>query len=167
MRKSILLAVAGVVAVAAAAGAWYWFRPDSLVLDRRIEEAPLPGLEDRAAGIMPAALLAVGQFHGVSHNGSGRVTIHRRADGGRVLRLAELEVDNGPDLYVYLIAAPDAWSDGAVDSAEFISLGRLKGNRGNQNYDLPSGVDLDRYRAVSIWCRRFRVNFATAALMMH
>jgi len=43
-------------------------------------------------------------------------------------------------------------------------VGKLKGNMGDQNYDLPEGVDLNKYRAVTIWCNRFSVNFATAPL---
>jgi hypothetical protein len=122
--------------------------------------------DDGPGGEAPAALLlAVGQFHGVAHAGTGRVTIHRRADGSRVLRLSELMVDNGPDLFVYLAAVPDAWDDRTIAAAPTVSLGRLKGNRGHQNYEIPPGIDLGRFRAVSIWCRRFGVNFATAPLM--
>jgi hypothetical protein len=149
----------------AAAVAWYLFRPDALVLDRRVDEAPTVALGDSAPGARTGALLAMGKFHGVSHAGAGMVTIHRRADGSRVLRLSELNVDNGPDLYVYLAAVPDAWNDATIGDAEIVSLGRLKGNQGNQNYEIPADVDLDRFRAVSIWCRRFGVNFATAPLM--
>ena len=46
----------------------------------------------------------------------------------------------------------------------FVELGELKGNIGDQNYDLPASVDLARYRAVTVWCKRFSVNFATAPL---
>jgi hypothetical protein len=66
---------------------------------------------------------------------------------------------------VYLVAAPDAWDDETVTRSGFISLGRLKGNLGNHNYEVPATVDLSRYRSISIWCRRFGVNFATAPLM--
>lgn len=49
-------------------------------------------------------------------------------------------------------------------SRGFINLGAMKGNVGDQNYDLTPGVDLTTYRAVSVWCRRFAVNFGAAPL---
>ena len=45
-----------------------------------------------------------------------------------------------------------------------VELGKLKGNEGDQNYEIPADTDLAKYRAVTIWCRRFSVNFATAPL---
>jgi hypothetical protein len=43
-------------------------------------------------------------------------------------------------------------------------LGVIKGNIGDQNYKLDNDLDLAKYRAVSIWCKRFSVNFGAAAL---
>jgi hypothetical protein len=40
----------------------------------------------------------------------------------------------------------------------------IKGNVGDQNYMLPSDLNMAKYRAVSIWCKRFSVNFVAAAL---
>jgi hypothetical protein len=51
-----------------------------------------------------------------------------------------------------------------VKNAGYVEVGKLKGNVGDQNYDLPAGVDLNKYKAVTIWCNRFSVNFATAPL---
>jgi len=65
---------------------------------------------------------------------------------------------------VYLVAANDASDSEAVKKAGFVEVGALKGNIGDQNYELSSDVDLSKYRAVTIWCKRFGVNFATAAL---
>jgi hypothetical protein len=67
---------------------------------------------------------------------------------------------------VYLVAAADAGDNETVTRAGFLSLGALKGNVGDQNYDVASDVDLTKYRAVTIWCRRFGVNFATAPLQV-
>ena len=78
-----------------------------------------------------------------------------------MLTLTNFEVDNGPDLRVYLVAGP-ARDESGVD--DFEDLGALKGNQGNQQYELPSGVDLERYSTVVIWCRAFSVNFARAPL---
>ena len=58
----------------------------------------------------------------------------------------------------------DAADNETVTRAGFVELGKLKGTDGDQNYDVPAGLDLSKYRAVTIWCRRFSVNFATAPL---
>jgi hypothetical protein len=108
--------------------------------------------------------LASGKFHGVAHKTEGSATIYKLASGKRVLRLTDFETSNGPDVQVYLVAAPDASDNDTVTRAGFINVGALKGNKGNQNYDVPDNVDLNKYQAVTIWCRRFGVNFATAPL---
>jgi hypothetical protein len=74
------------------------------------------------------------------------------------------ETENGPDLHVRLIAADDPKDTASVAQAEFVELAKLKGNKGNQNYNLPEDVDLSKYKVVSIWCNRFSVNFAAAPL---
>jgi hypothetical protein len=84
-----------------------------------------------------------------------------RADGRRVLRLEGLDVEDGPDLFVYLSAAPAGSAEDAFDD-DFVNLGRLKGNQGNQNYELPDDLTASRYRSVVIWFRRFSVGFAVA-----
>ena len=85
-------------------------------------------------------------------------------DGTRVLRLTSFSTSNGPDVHVYVVAADDAKDVATVENAGFIDLGVIKGNIGNQNYSLGSDLDLAKYRAVSIWCKRFSVNFGAAAL---
>jgi hypothetical protein len=63
-----------------------------------------------------------------------------------------------------MVAADDAKDAATVQKAGFIDLGVLKGNIGDQNYMLGGNVDLRKYRAVSIWCKRDGVNFGAAAL---
>ena len=111
-----------------------------------------------------AKVLAKGEFHNADKTGSGTATIYQLADGKRVLRLTDFAVDNGPDLHVRLIAADDAKDTASVAKADHVELGKLKGNKGNQNYEFPEKVDLGKYRVVSIWCNRFSVNFAAAPL---
>ena len=82
----------------------------------------------------------------------------------RVLRLTEFATSNGPDVHVYLVAAADVQDDATVKTAGFVDLGSIKGNVGDQNYDVPADLDLAKYRAATIWCRRFSVNFGTAPL---
>ncbi len=134
---------------------WYWFRPELLFLDRKVHEA----FADSGA-----APLVAGQFRGVAHETRGRATIYRTPSGELLLRLSGFATSNGPDLVVYLVAAPDAADNRTVTESEFVSLGTLKGNVGEQSYQVPAALDLGRYRAVTIWCRRFSVNFGTAPL---
>lgn len=160
-RRTIIalfvLVVAGV--------AWYLFRPEQLLINRRVSEN-LPATANAEANSTGAdRVLLEGQFHDVSHKGSGQATVHHLADGKRLLRFTDFETSNGPDVRVYLVAAQDAADSETVKQRGFIELGPLKGNIGDQNYDLPEEVDLNKYRAVTIWCRRFGVNFATAPLM--
>jgi Electron transfer DM13 len=123
------------------------------------EPAAAPGRErqDRPRNV----LLASGRFEGVAHSATGTARAIRLAGGGSVLTLTSFEVDNGPDLRVYLVAGP-ARDETEVD--DFEDLGALKGNKGNQQYDVPRRLDLDRYSTVVIWCRAFSVNFARAPL---
>lgn len=151
MRKRTIILGLGLIAVAVA---WYLFRPELLFVNARVQE------DFPAAGEMESVVLARGSFHGVSHDGRGTATIHRLGDGRRVLRLTDFATSNGPALRVYLVA--DA---GDVGRGGFIDLGKLKGNVGDQNYDVPADADLGKYRAVTVWCERFSVNFATAPLM--
>src|SRR4051794_15271767 len=141
---------------------WYAFRPELLLVRKHVNEsAPL---SQSSAGASTAAAILSGQFHSVAHETHGHATIHRLSDGHLVLRLADFTTSNGPDVRVYLVAAPDAADNASVTRAGFVELGKLKGTDGDQNYDVPSDIDLGRYRAVTIWCRRFSVNFATAPL---
>jgi hypothetical protein len=155
MRKRIILGSAIVVVLAVA---WYLFRPELLFIDSTVQE-DFPDASGTAS-----AVLARGQFHGVAHQGKGVATVHKLASGKRVLRFTDFETSNGPALHVYLVAAPDAQDNDTVKNADYIDLGVLKGNKGDQNYDLPADVDLNKYRSVTVWCQRFSVNFATAPL---
>jgi hypothetical protein len=51
-----------------------------------------------------------------------------------------------------------------IRAGKFLDLGVIKGNIGAQNYTLPAGFDPAKYGGVSIWCKRFSVNFAGASL---
>jgi hypothetical protein len=95
------------------------------------------------------------------HQGSGQATIYQLPEGGHVLRFEEFDVTNGPDLHVILVKNPSPVSSADVGD-DYIDLGSLKGNIGNQNYDIPAGVDLSQYQSVVIYCVPFHVVFATA-----
>jgi Electron transfer DM13 len=103
--------------------------------------------------------LLIGEFIGVNdgiHNAEGMAKVIRLDDGSMILRLENFKATNGPDLYVYLSTDNSA--------SDFANLGRLKGNIGNQNYEIPEGTDFSRYDTVLIWCRAFSVLFGSAEL---
>jgi hypothetical protein len=85
-------------------------------------------------------------------------------DGTRILRFTGFSTSNGPDVHAYMVASDDAKDAAIVQQAGFIDLGVIKGNVGDQNYTIGGDLDLAKYRAVSIWCKRFSVNFGAAAL---
>jgi hypothetical protein len=104
-------------------------------------------------------LLLTGSFVGVGdgiHDAQGIAKVIPVEGGGNVLRLEDLVVTNGPDLYVYLSTDKSA--------SDFVNLGRLKANIGNQNYPIPAGTDMTKYDTVLIWCRSFSVLFGSAEL---
>ena len=150
-RRSIII---GLALVAGVVG-WYFFRPERAFIDRSVNEPPLQSVT--------AAIVLQGTFHSNAHDTRGQVTVHRLADGRLVLRFTDFETSNGPDVQIYLVAATDVNDTRDIENG-FINLGGMKGNVGDQNYDLPAGTDLSTYRAVSVWCRRFAVNFGAAPL---
>jgi hypothetical protein len=163
VRMILSLAAIGVIAVG-----WYLFRPELLFVNKTINEA-LPGAAIVAtaaptAQVGQARVLSTGRFHTVSHESRGVATVHQLVDSKRLVRLTEFATSNGPDVRVYLVAANDANDNDTVTRAGFIDLGALKGNKGDQNYEVPAEADLDKYGAVTIWCHRFSANFATAPL---
>ena len=111
---------------------------------------------------------AEGTFISHEHPTAGKARIITLEDGSRVLRLVGLDTDNGPDLKVWLAAAPviegrDGWF--VFDDDEYLSLGALKGNKGNQNYAIPDDADISDLTSVTIWCERFSVSFGAAELI--
>jgi len=147
-----------VLAIALCA-AWYAFRPERLVVDHRINE----GFPVAQGGSSPQ-IIESGTFYGVVHPTTGTATIYRLGDGGRILRFTNFRTSNGPNVHVYLVAADDAKDNATVKRADFVDLGTIKGNIGDQNYVLGTDLYLPKYRTVSICCKRFAVNFGAAPL---
>jgi hypothetical protein len=90
------------------------------------------------------------------HKAEGIAKVINLADGRTFLRLENLKTTNGPDLYVYLSVGKDV--------SDIVNLGRLKGNIGNQNYEIPAGTDLSKYNTILIWCKAFSTLFGSAKL---
>ena len=190
-RKRVVIIGMLVVAIPVVAFGWWLFSP--LLFDKTVSEefpraasAQIPQgatLEDveaamvkaeseatTAADDMPSdgpVQVSVGQLVGADsfHQGSGSATIYTLADGSNVLRFENLDVTNGPDLHVIL--SPVAMAEGRDDvmASGYVDLGSLKGNLGDQNYDIPADVDVEAGEwTVVIYCQPFHVIFATAPL---
>jgi len=158
-----------------AVGAFYWTSIRDKEVNEQIvtgapasEVAPAPGAVDPLApqtadsDVTPKAKPAnlvehQGPVKPASHSASGTARIVKLAQGGRRLTLSDgFEIDPGPQVKVYL--ATD------TSGATYKDLGELKGNKGNQQYTVPRGVDLDEYDTVVFWCVPFTVTLAAAEL---
>lgn len=110
----------------------------------------------------PNNSLISGSFIGVNdgiHNAEGKAkVVPLQQVNSNILRLENLKVTNGPDLYIYLSTDKSA--------SDFVNLGNLKANNGNQNYDIPTGTDLSKYDTVLIWCKAFSVLFGSVELKL-
>lgn len=111
------------------------------------------------------ALLAQGRFGDADavHKGSGNAGLYQLAAGNYVIRLEDLNVTNGPDLRLVLAKHPAPGSSSDIKD-NYLDLGALKGNVGNQNYEIPADVDISQYASVAVWCRAFGVLFSAAPL---
>ncbi|GAA3874291.1 DM13 domain-containing protein [Streptomyces lacrimifluminis] len=191
LTRPLVIAVL-VMSVGGAGFGLYWFQPWKLWQDKTVEEALPGVMETSAPpavtpsdpavtpsdpAVKPSAepseqrsapgpqTLASGELISHEHATSGTVKLVRLADGSHVVRLENLDTSNGPDLRVWLTDAPvkegrAGWH--LFDDGKYVSLGKLKGNRGSQNYALPRDVDPSSYSSVSIWCDRFDVSFGAA-----
>ena len=128
---------------------------------------PMPSLSESPATPSPAPsatpvppIERSGTFTGADefHFGRGTARLIETSLGEYTLRLEKFAVRNGPDLHVYVSPVSNGYGDGAIE------LGRLKADRGNQNYTVPAGVDVSGAASVVIWCKQFSVLFATAPL---
>ncbi|HUA01264.1 MAG TPA: DM13 domain-containing protein [Candidatus Aquilonibacter sp.] len=155
-RRWLLVAVGLAVLI----GAWWAFRPEKLWINKEVNEpAPFASSTDPQP-------VYTGLLEGKAHQTSGRATIYKTTDGKEYLRLTDLSTSNGPDVHVLLARSDDESLKqeivkGQLDSIE---LGPLKGNQGDQNYDLPASVDLQKYDAAVIYCERFHAVFGVGKL---
>lgn len=130
-----------------------------------MDDATMTKDEPETAESAEPVALASGSFITIDpvHGAEGTATIYELADGSRILRFEDLDATNGPDLHVFLSKEiPTNTFDGVGDDA--LDLGELKGNVGNQNYDIPADVDVTQFKSVVIYCVPFGVTFSSAAL---
>ena len=126
--------------------------------DKEMDE-PMPEMENAPVIIAQGQLQDADSFH----QGSGSTTIYQLPDGQYVLRFEDFESTNGPDLHVLLAKHPTPTTREDVMQG-YLDLGSLKGNIGNQNYEIPADVDISEYNSIVIYCMPFHVIFSTASL---
>jgi len=152
MKKNILIALVIMAAIAIPIGI-YTISP--LFISATVNE-PLP-----ATTSVPVQKPLSGIFMGVHdgfHNVEGNVKVVSLTDGSKILRLENFKSTNGPNVHVYLSTDKHA--------ADYVDLGKIKANNGNQNYNIPSGTDIGKHNIVLIWCKDFSVLFGSAVLMV-
>ena len=126
------------------------------VQDELVAPAPAAQTQETVpADSVGAQLLASGGFAALDHEGRGRAEVVRMSDK-LILQLRDFQTDAGPDLRLYLSTDDQA--------SDFVDLGGLKGNSGNQVYEIPAGTDTKKYGTVLVWCRAFSVPFTAAEL---
>ncbi|KJC64430.1 DM13 domain-containing protein [Agreia bicolorata] len=186
MKRAVLIA-GGIVVAAVLVVGLVVFKPWLLFTDVRVDDA-LPTAQRSQPVVTPAPVvtpdpgssptpiptpdpvpvaLASGSFVSQEHSTTGTATIIENLDGTRVLAIENLDTSNGPDVHVWLSAADavegyDGWF--LAGGAAYVDLGVIKGNQGNQLYEIPADVDLTAYRSVSLWCVQFSVGFGAAQL---
>lgn len=177
-QRRFLIPVAVVLVVALGVGL-YLFQPWRLLTVRETHEALLVPASTSSQTSSPASSpassgtaapvaetpkeVAAGEWRSLEHATTGKASLIKLPGGAHSVQFASLNTSDGPDLYVYL--SPHASSSSEKTFGQgFTSLGKLKGNRGDQVYEIPAGVDVSSIRSVVIWCQRFSAGFAVAPL---
>ncbi|SFR20663.1 Electron transfer DM13 [Lentzea waywayandensis] len=175
MRHRRFLIPVSVLLVVALGVGLYLFQPWRLLTVRETHDALLVPAAPTSASVsapvstsvpVPAETakeVATGQWRSLEHATTGKASLIKLPGGGHSVQFASLDTSDGPDLYVYLSPHASSASEKTFGQG-FTSLGKLKGNRGDQVYEIPSGVDVSGIRSVVIWCQRFSAGFAVAPL---
>lgn len=132
-----------------------WYLASPLFLDKTVNEELPQTLENDTDNTLESVRQGDFQDADSFHKVRGTATV--LTDGEkRYIRFENFEATNGPDLYVYL--------SNDLDATSYVNLGELKGNIGDQNYEIPAEVDLEEYPYALIWCEQFSVLFGSAEL---
>ncbi len=129
----------------------------AMVMSDKEMDDPMPEAPTEWTAVSTGSFVGADDFH----QGEGVATIYQLGDEA-VVRFEDFNVTNGPDLHVILSTNPNP--TGQDDIGDYIDLGSIKGNIGNQNYEIPADVDLSQYQSIVIYCQPFHVVFATATL---
>ena len=182
-RHKRLVTSLAVIVLAAAGVGLAVFKPWLLFIDETVDDE-IPAFSVATASMAPSAdasatvaagaaeplgpvQVASGSFISHEHTTTGTARVLRNPDGSHQLVLEDLATSNGPDVRVWLSAGPviegkDGWFT-AADHAH-LEVAPIKGNLGNQVYDLPAGTDPAAWTSVVLWCEDFGVSFGAAEL---
>ena len=128
---------------------------ESSTLPTTISEEMDDMMDKDSSKLTDPEILKTGEFEGLAgHNAKGIAKIIQVNDM-TFLRFENFEVTNGPDLRVYIT------QDGDIKNG--IHLEKLKGSKGNQNYEL-NDINIEQYNSVVIYCQPFGVYFGEAKL---
>ena len=126
---------------------------ENVVTSQGIINKPQTNTTANISTIMTGSFVGAGDGF---HNAQGLAKVIPLKNGQSILRLENFKSTNGPNVHLYLATDRTA--------SDFIDLGRLKANNGNQNYNIPAGTDLAKYNMALIWCKDFSVLFGSAQL---
>jgi hypothetical protein len=167
VRRRTWIWVGAAMLVVLAAVTLIWFQPQKLFYDERVAEAVPSAEPSDSAGATDAPTepveLASGTFISREHETTGTVRVLRLPDDRVIVRFEDFATSNGPVLVVWLSQNTADGDDDAFDD-HYFALGPLKGNIGDQNYDVPAEVDPTGWTSVVVWCDRFNVSFGAADL---
>ena len=148
LRKLIALVIVAAVVIPIGI---YTISP--LFISATVNE-PLPATTNLPEKSLSGIFMGV---HDGFHNAEGKVKVVSLTDGSKILRLENFKSTNGPNVHVYLSTDKRA--------TDYVDLGKLKANNGNQNYNIPAGTDIRKHNIVLIWCKDFSVLFGSAVLI--
>jgi|TARA_B100001971_G_C18148997_1_gene514736 hypothetical protein len=119
------------------------------------DESPLNiiSMDDK---MLLAKIISEGAFVESAHHVNGKALIIEEEDGSKILRFEDFDTINGPNLHIYL--------SNSLGNDDFIDLGNIRATKGNVNYDVPQGTDLEKYDKVLVWCVPFGVLFSYSDL---
>jgi hypothetical protein len=172
-RHWLVSASTAIVVVGATIFVLVYFEPQKLFINETVHEAAPTARAVSAPGVAatqatppprPPVTLSTGEFQSYEHSSQGVAVVLQLDDGERFIRFENFHTSNGPDLRVYLSTTPSS-GPGDDFAKDYVELGHLKGNIGDQNYAIPTGTPLERYRSVVVWCKRFSVAFAAAPVV--
>ena len=149
-KKVVIWSIIGIVVLLIA---YYLISPAFRVVE--VNE-PMPTTIGNGNAGVSGLVLARGEFVASAHDVEGEAKLIGLPNEKRILRFENFDTVNGPDLFIYLSAD--------LEANDFINLGEIKGTKGNINYNIPEGTDIEKYNKVLVWCRAFSVLFSYAEL---
>jgi hypothetical protein len=112
-------------------------------------------------------IIVTGQFASIDsvRQASGNLTIYQNPDGTRLLHIEEnFRISRAPEMHLILTRNPDPMAESTGVGVDYIDIGVLRGNVGQQNYTIPPSVDFNRYPVLAIYSSQYDAVLGTATL---